>query len=130
MFEIFSQAEKGTFYLTCGWSLAEKNILTDFQRVCMRHGEKKARSVLARMYDSYKQIVFIHTGAADDSAALNQSQQIARLLELRHRTMPGDLSYLRKIVNGPWEEADFIQIAPQAIVTEEMFGISANLPTN
>lgn len=125
-FETYSREEKGTFYLTCGWLIAEKNIMTDYQRVCNKYGEKKARNIFSRMYDSYKQILFIRTGTFLEEEAVNQSRRIADLLQLQHRTMTGNMSYLRKIVNGPWPESEFIHVAPQAAISDEMFGICAN----
>ena len=122
-FAYFSQEERGTFYLTCGWMITEKNILSEHQRICEKYGEKKALSILARMYDSYKKVLFIHTGCAEEHVSLQQSQQIANLLTLSHHTTQGNSSYLQKLVNGPWESDDFIHILPGEIIEEELFGI-------
>jgi hypothetical protein len=79
IYEYFSNEEKGTFYLTGGWMITEKNILSEHQRICEKYGEKKALSILSRMYDSYKKVLFIHTGCAEENISLLQSRQIADL---------------------------------------------------
>jgi hypothetical protein len=119
------QKERGTFYLSCGWMISEKDILSEHQRVCEKYGEKKARSVLQRMYDSYKKVLYIHTGCPNEAVSFEESQQIARLLELNHQTVQGKNTYLHKIVNGPWDDENFIHIQPYGTIREEFFGVCA-----
>jgi len=122
-YEHFTKEELGTFYLSCGWMIAEKNILSSHQQVCEKHGEKKALRVLERMYDSYKKVLFIHTGCTEEEAAIQQSKQIAELLKLCYDTVQGNDAYIQKIVNGPWDEDHFAHIAPFKIIEEELFGV-------
>ncbi|MDF2568957.1 MAG: hypothetical protein K0R55_561 [Sporomusa sp.] len=124
-FEQFNQAEKGTFYLSCGWMITEKNILSEHQRIVKKHGEKKALRILSQMYDSYQRVLFIHTGCQEEQDSLRESRQIAELLTLRHETVQGDKTYIHKLVNGPWLQEEFIHIAPYEMVQEEQFGIGA-----
>jgi len=124
-YEHFSQQEKGTFYLSCGWMITEKNILSEHQRVCGKYGEKKAQKILARMYDSYKKVLFIHTNCTEDDATIEQSQEIAKLLNLTYESVQGENTYLHKIVNGPWNDEEFAQIPPFGIIEEELFGVCA-----
>lgn len=129
-YEDLKAKERGTFYLTKGWMIVEKNILTDHERICKKYGEKKAQSILARTYDSYRQVLFIHTGCAKEEASLKESRQIAELIQVSHCTTEGDQTYLHKIINGPWDEADFINIEPFQVVQEEDFGIGVKKCTD
>lgn len=122
-YEDFVKEEKGTFYLSCGWMITERNILSEHQRVCEKYGEKKALRILDRMYDSYKKVLFIHTGCNEEEATMQQSKQIAELLKLRYDTVQGNDAYIQKIVNGPWDEEHFAHIAPFGRIEEELFGI-------
>lgn len=118
--------EQGTFYLSRGWLATEQNILAEHRRTMEKYGEKKAFSILSRMYDSYKRVLFIHTDYGyPDAAPEEQSRRVAALLRLSHHTMQGDNSFLHKIVNGPWDEENFIHIAPLGVIDEENFGIFA-----
>jgi hypothetical protein len=126
-YKALHKAEKGTFYLSCGWMITEKNILSEHQRIVEKHGEKKALRILARMYDSYRRVLFIHTGCQEEADSLRQSQQIAELLAVRHETVQGESGYLDKLVNGPWLQEEFITIAPYQTVQEEEFGIGVKV---
>lgn len=121
--EQFSREERGTFYLSCGWMITEKNILSEHKRIVEKYGEKKALHILTQMYDSYRRVLFIDTGCCQKEDRLRESQQIAELLALRHETTQGDSAYLYKLVNGPWNQDEFIQIPPYEKVREEQFGI-------
>lgn len=125
-YEYVSQQEKGTFYLSTGWMISEKNILSEHQRVCEKYGEKKAQRILTRMYDSYKKVLFIHTGCKEEDVTLRESRQIAELLNLTYSEMQGEDTYLQKIVNGPWHEEDFAHIPPFGVIEEEIFGVCAS----
>lgn len=122
-YENFVNEEKGTFYLSCGWMISEKNILSEHQRVFKMYGEKKAFRILDRMYDSYKKVLFIHTACTVEDVTIQQSKEIAELLNLSYHTTQGNDAYLQKIVNGPWDEDHFIHIAPFETIEEELFGI-------
>lgn len=122
-YEQFSKEERGTFYLSCGWMITEKNILSEHQRITKKHGEKKALRILSQMYDSYQRVLFIQTGCQAEEETLRESRKIAELLVLRHEVVPGDSMYLNKLVNGPWCQDEFIHIAPYEMVQEEQFGI-------
>jgi hypothetical protein len=125
-YEYLSNQERGTFYLSCGWMITEQNILSDHQRICEKYGEKKALSILSRMYDSYTKVLFIHTGCLEEEIILQQSRQIANLLNLSYHTVHGDSTYIQKLVNGPWDEEDFAYIPPLGVIEEELFGICSN----
>ncbi len=122
--EFQKRRESGTFYLSCGWMLSEKNIISDYQRITKKFGEKKASKVLSRMFDSYKRILFIHTGSSGESKPLGSAREIGRLLGLRFDETKGSKDYIYKLVNGPWDEENFISIKPQETINEELFGIS------
>ncbi|WP_094603492.1 hypothetical protein SPSIL_010730 [Sporomusa silvacetica DSM 10669] len=124
-YEQLSKEEKGTFYLSCGWMITEKNILSEHQRIIDKFGEKKAVRILSQMYDSYQRVLFIHTGCQEEADSLRESHKIAELLNLRHETIQGESGYINKLVNGPWCQDEFIHLAPYETVQEEQFGIGA-----
>lgn len=114
--------EKGTFYLSDGWLRTEHNILAEHRRQCEKYGERKAARLLAHLYDSYARVLFIHTGTAQAAQSLALSRRIAALLQLEHQETAGSPAYLEKILNGPWDEADFVHVAPGEAVAAEDFG--------
>ncbi len=115
---------KGTFYLSCGWMAGEGNILAEYRRIADKYGVIKAERVFNRMFNAYHSVLFISTGCARESVYREQSRQLAALLRLSHQTVKGDHTYLHKIVHGPWNEPEFIHLAPFTSLAEEMFGPS------
>jgi hypothetical protein len=120
-FEQHRQQELGTLYLTCGWLNGDKSILSEYERFREKHGEKKATNIWKRIYDSYKRVLFISTGIANQADSLQRSHSVARLLDLDHHTTAGEPGFLEKIVKGPWDEADFIHVPPGGVIEESFF---------
>ncbi len=123
VYEGLQEENKGTFYLTGGWLEGEKTVLSEHRRLCDRYGEKKALKVLAMMYDSYRRLLFLHTGHPREEENLVKLGEVAQLLNLSLEKRQGSRRYLEKIVNGPWAEEDFINIPPGGVVDEGDFGI-------
>jgi hypothetical protein len=113
--------EIGVFYLTSGWMITEKSILSDHKRILKKYGEKKAFSILKRMYDDYKKVLFIKTGSSSEDEVIVQSKEIAKLIGVEHEIVKGKTDFIEKIVKGPWDDKNFINIAPGEILTEEHF---------
>lgn len=120
-----SQKEMGIFYLTTGWMISERSILSDHERVLAKYGQEKACSVLKRMYDGYKKILFIKTGCPLENEALLESKQIADLLNVEHEIIQRKSPFFEKIIKGPWDDENFITIDPSEIIAEEDFSIHA-----
>ncbi|MCB2361424.1 DUF1638 domain-containing protein [Clostridium estertheticum] len=115
--------EVGTFYLSCGWMITEKSILSDHKRILEKFGSKKAFRVLNRMYDGYKKVLFIRTGYPSEDEVIDQSKEIASLISCEHEIIQGKTSFIEKIIRGPWDDTNFINKNPLGILTEEDFGI-------
>lgn len=116
--------EIGTFYLSCGWMITEKSILSDYQRILKKFGSEKALRVLNRIYDGYKKVLFICTGSQTEDKVILQSKEIALLFNANHETIQGKTDFIEKIVRGPWDDINFINIAPSGILIEEDFGFN------
>ncbi|MBW9146776.1 DUF1638 domain-containing protein [Clostridium sp. CM027] len=117
------EKKTGTFYLSCGYMNSEKSILAEHNRIKDKYGEKKALKVLSRMYEGYNQILFIKTGCCSEKADIEQSEEIAKLLNLSHDTIKGSDTFIEQIVKGPWDNDKFINISPGGIVKEDDFNI-------
>jgi len=113
--------EKGTFYLSSGWMITEKSILSDHKKIAEKYGEKKAFSILKRMYDDYKKVLFIKTDSSSEDRVIAQSKEIAKLINIEHEIIQGKTDFIEKIVKGPWDDKNFINIAPGEILKEEHF---------
>ena len=113
----------GTFYLSCGYMNSEKSILSEHSRIKDKYGEVKALKVLKRMYEGYNQILFIKTGCCSEKNDIQNSGEVAKLLNLNHNTIKGSNSYIERIVKGPWDNDKFINISPFGSLKEEDFNL-------
>jgi hypothetical protein len=113
--------EKGTFFLSGGWMEGERTLLSEYRRVLERHGEVKARKVMATMLDSYQRILFITTGHPRQEQRQAEAQELALLLGLSLDVRSNSDLWLGQLINGPWDQARFVVIEPGGVIREELF---------
>lgn len=113
--------EKGTFFQSGGWMEGERTLLSEYRRVLERHGEVKARKVMATMLDSYHRILFITTGHPRQELRLTEARELALLLGLSLEVRSNSALWLEQLINGPWDQARFVVIEPGGEIREELF---------
>lgn len=122
----------GTFYITPGWyehkvrPLGHENeqhydagTCTEndprFPELAAKFGPEEARHIID-FQDSWKRnynrAAFIDTGLATSDACANYARQMAQELGWRYEVLPGDPHLLRKLVEGEWDEAEFLVLQP------------------
>ena len=120
-FEKHRLEETGTLYMSCGWTNSEGSIVAEYNRTFEKYGEKKTTRIFDMMYSAYKRVLFIRTGIPNEEKYLQRSREIGQLLKLDHQITQGNLTYIEKLVNGPWGEEDFINIPPHGLIDESNF---------
>ena len=118
------EKEMGVFYLTTGWMIAEKSIISDYIRLKEKYGEEKAENLFHRMYDSYQMILFIKTGCPDEQQSIEDSRRIATLLNANHEIIENRSPFFRKIAAGPWNDKEFIHAMPGESISEDAFMVN------
>lgn len=98
----------GTFFLTGGWTEGDKNMLNQYRHTCEKHGEKRARMIFDIMYKHYNRLLFINTSHPRNEKAKEFAREAADLLNVNLEEMTGDMSYLERLINGPWEADEFV----------------------
>jgi hypothetical protein len=113
--------EPGTLYLSAGWVRGEAPVISEYGRTAAKYGEKRAVSLLRRIYNAYKRVLFISTGSPDEKSHVEKSQEVASVLGLNHEHTTGDSRFIRTLVNGPWDDDSFINIPPYGAIDEISF---------
>ncbi|SDH49826.1 DUF1638 domain-containing protein [Desulfosporosinus hippei] len=113
--------EVGTLYLSCGWTNSEGSVMGEYKRTLEKYGAKKAARIYDMMYKGYKRVLFIRTGVANEENYLKISKGIGELLSLDHQIIQGDLTYIERLVNGPWPDREFINIPAYGSIDESYF---------
>jgi hypothetical protein len=112
-----ASAVKPTFYLTAGWLRHENNLVKDYERLAAKSGQAKADRITKMMLQHYRRFGFVDTGAYDLKQAAGQVDFLAGRLGLSVETLPGDASWLERLLLGPHEPGDFLVIPPHGELT-------------
>ncbi|MFZ4855664.1 MAG: DUF1638 domain-containing protein [Desulfuromonadaceae bacterium] len=115
------EREKGTYFLTGGWLEGERTLLTEYHRVRNRHGESKARKVIATMLDSYRRILFVTTGHPRQEERLAEARELSSLVELPLEIRSSSSVWLEQLINGSWQSDNFIVVEPHGTISEALF---------
>lgn len=104
-------SQDGTYYLTKGWLDNELNIIGEYERCVVRHGEERAMRVMKTMLSNYCRFMLIDTGAYSIESIIPRTQEFAAKLNLRHEIIHGSPRLLQKLLLGPWDD-EFIMLEP------------------
>jgi len=116
-------SKPGTYYLTPGW-LAEKKdplgIIEDdyVKRVGREMGEWAMREELK----NYTRIALVDTGVGDIEPLRARAQENARFFSMRYEEIrAASLAFFARLMDGPYDEAEFLRLHPGEPVTQDMF---------
>ncbi len=102
----------GVYFLTRGWLEGEANIWKEYQACQQRLGPEKTERVYRKMLAHYKFLGLIDTGAYDLPGLMPLVREISAALRLELMTLKGKDQYLRRLLEGPWNDDYFVVIPP------------------
>jgi len=123
--ELFEE-HPGTYYRTTGW--AERNfagvdgrvmdklgLSAEYDELVRKYGEDNARhiwEVTTGWQRNYERIAYVELGLGGHLGYDREAQQEAEKRGWEFVKLPGDLGLLRRLLDGPWEEREFLVLAP------------------
>ena len=110
----------GTYWFSPGWCRGERVPGPEhFERVEAQYREKfdeDAVEYLMEMerekYQNYTVAAYTDLGNGPIEACKEQTRETAKVLGMEYRYHEGDDSLLSRLLNGPWEETDFLTVPP------------------
>ena len=103
----------GTYYITSGWAKYGTTSLSAYKNEYLpKYGEEDARYIAHECLKHYKRVALINHGAGDVELGRAHAHEFAELFGLSYAEVPGSLEYLRRLVNGPWDNDDFVIVPP------------------
>jgi hypothetical protein len=128
-YEQYFNDNPGTYFLTSGWlergeatgELRQLSIATQsgmnmtYEELVEKYGEDNAKFLWEQLCDTtrnYRQISYIAMGVGPDNLFQLQAEARAREHQWTFDSVQGNLSLLERLVNGPWDEADFLTVPP------------------
>ena len=114
----------GTYFETTGWlergvdggpyGLPSQTggLGFDLAVLAEKYGEDNARYIRDTMTRHYRRLAFIRMGVEPDSSFEDRTRELAVERGWEFEALDGDLGLLRRLVDGPWDLADFLVLQP------------------
>jgi len=116
------ESRPGTYYLTPGWVAAKKDPLgIIYDDYAPKHGIETAFWVMEEELKHYTHIALINTGVGDIDALRARTRHNCKRLKKEYFEIQGSLDYFAKIVEGVYDEDEFLIVRPGGELTQEMF---------
>jgi hypothetical protein len=140
-YEEYFRQSPGTYFLTTGWiergeatgELRQLSIqhtsgmdLT-YSELVEKYGEDNAQFLYEQLCDQtkhYRRLTFIEMGLEPNGSFRETARERAREKGLEFSIEQGNLRLIHALVNGPWEEREFLTVRPgERIVTDFSNGL-------
>jgi len=100
----------GTYYITTGWARYGTTSLTAYKNEYLpKYGEEDARYIAGELLKHYTRVALINHGAGDMKIGRAHAREFAETFGMTYVEIPGSLDYLRRLVQGPWDD-DFVLV--------------------
>ena len=116
----------GAYYHSSGW--LERNVNSDdntinqlgigksYEQYAAEFGDENAEylmEMLGSWLVNYNKLAFINNGIGDVESNMKKSQSYAKSNNWDFEEVKGDINLFERLVNGDWDEKDFLVIPPQ-----------------
>lgn len=127
----YFNSHPGVYFKTTGWIERGKNLhmldrqmTFSYEELVAKYGEDDARYLYDELTKHYRQFTYIEMGVEPDDSFEREARKEATERGWAFEKVQGDLRLFRGLVDGLWDEQDFLVIQPgQRIVVKLDNGI-------
>lgn len=101
-----------TYFLTQGWMRHENNVVDSYNATVEKFGMAKADRINQLMLSNYERFGLVDTGVYDLDQAAGKVAPLAARMNLAVETLPGELSWLERLLTGPYDDPDKFLVLP------------------
>ncbi len=115
------RSQPGTYYLTKGWIESGDGPFEEYERIAAKRGVERAERIIHLMLHNYTRLALINTGQYELERYRDYAKRTAERFGLRYEEIEGSADLVKKMIDGPWDEEEFIVVPPGEVIRYEHF---------